>query len=169
MRIETERLWIEEATAAEIPAIMEIEHDAYNSLWTFTGTAEEHLAEIEDPDTCLLAIKTKKDGKIIGYFIVGLDRESEWMELRRLALAVKDEGYGREVILALTRQAFEGLHLNKVWLEAYDDNDRAMHLYQALGFHIDGVLRQHHKTARGILNQVQFSMLKDEYRALYGN
>ena len=39
-------------------------------------------------------------------------------------------------------------------------------MYDSLGFHIDGILRQHHKTERGILDQMQFSMLRDEYNKL---
>lgn len=44
-----------------------------------------------------------------------------------------------------------------------DDNPAGMHLYHSLGFHCDGILMQHHKEKRGILNEAQFSMLKGEY------
>lgn len=63
----------------------------------------------------------------------------------------------------MLKKAFEDMKLNKVWLEAYSDNTVGRHLYESIGFHIDGVLRQHHKEARGIMDQVQYSMLKDEY------
>ena len=78
----------------------------------------------------------------------------------------KNRGYGRETITALTKYAFEELKMNKVWFEAYPDNQVGRHLYESMKFHVDGVLRQHHKTPRGILDQIQYSMLKGEYEEL---
>ena len=98
--------------------------------------------------------------------IIDLDYESEWFEIKRLSMKEKNRGYGRETITALTKYAFEELKMNKVWFEAYPDNQVGRHLYESMKFHVDGVLRQHHKTPRGILDQIQYSMLKGEYEEL---
>lgn len=164
--ITTERLILEPYKPEEIPTLMEIEFDPENSKFTWTNTAEEHEKELSDPNVWTLAVKRKEDGYIVGNAIIDLDYESEWMELKRIAFRVKNQGYGREMITALVKHAFEEMKLNKVWLEAYTDNVVGNHLYESLGFHVDGVLREHHKTERGILSQVQYSMLKGEYAEL---
>ncbi len=65
---------------------------------------------------------------------------------------------------ALIKYAFEEMKMNKVWLEAYTDNEVGRNLYDSLGFHIDGILRQHHKTERVFSIRCSFSMLRDEYK-----
>lgn len=162
----TDRLIIERYRPEEIPILMEIEHDPQNSRFTWTNTAKEHLEELDDPDVLTLAVKRREDGYIVGNVIIDLDRDSEWFEIKRIAFRIKGMGYGKETMIALIVYAFEGLNVNKVWLEAYTDNKVGRHLYDSLGFHIDGVLRQHHRTERGILDQMQFSMLKGEYEKL---
>lgn len=163
----TKRLRCERAVKEDLAGILAIEHDPYNSLYTFTGDMEEHCREIEDPDIFFLAIREKEGGALIGYLIVDIDRESQRLEFRRMALSRRCEGYGREVLDGALRMAFEQWGANKVWLEAYPDNAVGCHLYESMGFHKDGVLRQHHKAERGFLDQVQYSMLKDEYRDEY--
>lgn len=166
--IKTKSLIIEKMTKEEIPALMEIEHDPANSIFIWTNTKEEHEAELSDPNVLTLAVKGREDGLIVGYVIVDLDFESEWFEVKRIAFRPdqKGKGYGRETLAALIRYAFEEMKLNKVWLEAYADNQIGRGLYESMGFHIDGILRQHHREKRGIMDQVQYSILKGEYTAL---
>lgn len=167
--ITTERLVLEPYKPEELPILMEIEFAPENCMYTWTNTAEEHEKELSDPNVWTLAVKRKADGYIVGNAIIDLDYESEWMELKRIAFREKNQGYGREMITALVKHAFEEMKLNKVWLEAYTDNVVGNHLYESLGFHVDGILREHHKTERGILSQVQYSMLKGEYAELKSN
>ena len=162
----TERLVLEPFTKDDIDLLMEIEHDPSNSIDIWTNTREEHIEELDNPDVWTLAVKRKEDGYIVGYLIANLDLESEWMELKRIAFREKNQGYGREMINAMLKKAFEDMKLNKVWLEAYSDNNVGRHLYESIGFKIDGILRQHHKEDRGIMDQVQYSMLKGEYESL---
>ena len=162
----TKNLVIEKFTHEEIPELMKIEHAPENCKFTWTNTKEEHEAELHDPNVLTLAVKRREDGYIVGDVIVDLDFESEWFEIKRIAFREKGKGYGRETMNALITYAFEELKMNKVWLEAYTDNKVGRSLYDSLGFHIDGILRQHHRTERGILDQMQFSMLKDEYKKL---
>ena len=161
--IKTKRLIIAPAGIDDITEILIIEHDPYNSQFTWTGTYEDHKNEILDQNSELLTVTRIEDDEIIGYVIIDIDKESEWLEIRRTALSDKGKGYGREMFEAILKYAFTIGDFNKVWLECYDDNPVGMHLYPSLGFHCDGVLRQHHKEKRGLLNEVQFSMLKGEY------
>ncbi|HWQ79915.1 MAG TPA: GNAT family protein [Anaerovoracaceae bacterium] len=161
--IETNRLFILEAVESEIPAIIELESHKDNRDFLWIGTYEEHKAEIEDKNHHLLVFKRKEDRVIIGYALIRLNFKSEVLELRRIAISEKGKGYGKEAMLALLKYAFEERNINRFWLDVYPDNTIGIQLYEGLGMHRDGVLRQNYKAERGYLDQIIYSMLKSEY------
>lgn len=167
--IDTERLLIIEAVESEIDAIMEIESHKDNRNFIWIGTFEEHKAEIDDKNHLLLVFKRKEDLAIIGYALIRLDYKSEIFELRRIAISQKGKGYGKETMLAILKYAFEERNTNRFWLDVYPDNTIGIQLYESLGMHRDGVLRQNYKAERGYLDQIIYSMLRSEYIALSGN
>ncbi len=166
--IETERLFIEEAGSEHIETIIELESHPENRDYLWIGTYEEHEAEIADPNHLLLIFREKssggeRKGSIIGYALVRLDFKSHIFELRRIAISKKGCGYGRESMNALIRYAFEETETNRFWLDVYPDNVIGIALYESLGMHRDGVLRQNYKADRGYLDQIIYSVLRSEY------
>ena len=161
--IETERLLIQEVIPDEIEDIIALEDDPENRDFLWVGTYEEHLDEIADPAHLLLIFREKSDYRIVGYALVRLNTKSEVFELRRIAINEKGCGYGRESMEALFRLAFESMNINRFWLDVYPDNPDGIHLYEKLGMHRDGILRQNYKAERGYLDQIIYSMLKTEY------
>ncbi|RME88009.1 MAG: N-acetyltransferase [Anaerolineae bacterium] len=53
-----------------------------------------------------------------------------------------DRGYGSEVLRLWLRYAFETLNLNRVYLHVHANNRRAVHVYEKVGFVLEGRLRQ---------------------------
>lgn len=161
--IETRRMEISEAKECDINKIIEIESrpDTRDFLWI--GTYEEHLQEISDSNHRLLVFRYKNKSEIMGYALIRLNFQSEIFELRRIAIVEKAKGYGKESMEALFKYAFEGLKMNRLWLDVYPDNIIGIKLYESLGMHKDGVLRQNYKAERGYLDQIIYSMLKAEY------
>lgn len=53
-----------------------------------------------------------------------------------------DKGYGTEVMRLLLRHGFETLNLNRVFLRVRETNLRGIHVYEKVGFHHEGRLRQ---------------------------
>ena len=92
-----------------------------------------------------------------------MDFKSHIFELRRIAVSRKGMGYGKEVMTALFKYAFEELEINRFWLDVYPDNIIGIELYECLGMHRDGVLRQNYKSERGYLDQIIYSLLREEY------
>lgn len=164
--IETKRMWLREATADDIDQIIALEEHKDNRDFLWIGTRQEHQDEIDDPNHILLIFEKKQDRSTVGYALIRLNPRSEIFELRRIAISEKNRGYGREAMETLFKFAFEGLNINRFWLDAYPDNTVGIHLYESLGMHRDGVLRQNYKSERGYLDQIIFSMLKDEYFAI---
>ena len=161
--IETKRLHIVEARECDIDTVIELESHPDNRNFLWIGTREEHRAEINDPNHLLLVFKEKESALIIGYSLIRLDFKSHIFELRRIAISKKGMGYGKEAMLALFKYAFEEADVNRFWLDVYPDNVIGIQLYEKLGMHKDGTLRQSYKSERGYLDQIIYSMLKSEY------
>ena len=164
-KIVTNRLVIANAAASDIDWIIELENHPDNRDFVWAGTVEEHLFEIEDDAHLLLIFRLESDGTPVGYSLSRIDFKSEIFELRRIVISDKGKGYGRESIEAHLTYAFERLSCNRFWLDVYPDNHIGIKLYESLGLHRDGVLRQNYKADRGYLDQIVYSMLKSEYRS----
>jgi len=163
--IETHRLNIVEATTEDVDTIIEIESHKDNRDFIWIGTQEQHLDEIKDPNHLLLLVRAKGDDRVVGYALARIDWKSEVFELRRIAITEKGMGFGKEVMEAILNFAFTKLGTNRFWLDVYPDNLIGIRLYESLGMHVDGVLRQNYKSSRGYLDQIIYSMLKSEYFA----
>ncbi|MCJ7688334.1 MAG: GNAT family N-acetyltransferase [Clostridiaceae bacterium] len=161
--IETKRLYILDATEEDIETIIKLESHEDNRKFVWIGTFEEHKAEINDEKHLLYVFKRKEDNLIVGFALIRLDSKSEIFELRRIAISEKGIGYGKEALSALFKYAFEDLKSNRFWLDVYPDNAIGIKLYEGMGMHCDGVLRQNYKSERGYLDQKIYSMLKSEY------
>ncbi len=165
--INTERLYIVEAVESEIDTIIGMETHKDNRDFIWIGTYEEHKAEIEDENHLLLVFKRREDMAIIGYALIHLNHKSEIFELRRIVVSDKGKGYGKEAMLAIIKYAFEETNTNRFWLDVYPDNTIGIQLYESLGLHRDGVLRQNYKAERGYLDQIIYSMLRSEYNTKF--
>lgn len=161
--LETKRMTIRDAAESEIPWIIDLESHPDNRDYLWIGTSEEHKAEISDPCHLLLIFDDIKNGSHVGYALVRLDYKSEVFELRRIAIDDKGRGLGREAMEALLSYAFKELDINRFWLDVYPDNVIGIRLYESMGMHRDGILRQNYKAERGYLDQIIYSMLKHEY------
>jgi len=161
--IETKHLYIIDATDSDIETIIKLESHKDNRDYLWIGTYEEHKAEIEDKNHSLFVFRQKEDNLIVGFALVRFDFKSEIFELRRIAISHKGIGYGKEAMTALLKYAFEETNTNRFWLDVYPDNAIGIKLYERLGMHRDGVLRQNYKSDRGYLDQIIYSMLKSEY------
>ena len=164
MLFETKRLIFEEAEEEDIATIIDLESHPNNKDFLWIGTYEEHLEEMSDDDQILGVIKEKLNLDIIGYCLIRFDRKSDVFELRRIAISSKGKGYGKESMEGLFDFAFNKCHSNRFWLDVYPDNIIGIKLYEGLGMHRDGVMRQSDKTDRGYLDQIIYSILKEEFK-----
>lgn len=162
--INTKRLTFYRASEKDINTIISIEEDKENRDYVWTGTYEEHLNEINDPGHLLLLINKKDTDKLVGYALIAFDFKSNIFELRRIVITKKGRGYGKEAMEAIISYAFERTDTNRFWLDVYPDNIIGIKLYEGLGLHKEGVLRQNYKSERGYLDQIIYSILRQEYK-----
>jgi RimJ/RimL family protein N-acetyltransferase len=87
------------------------------------------------------------------------------VELKRIVLQPKGQGYGRACLRLLAQMAFRDLGAHRFWLDVKSANTRALALYRSEGFVEEGRLRESVKSGSGYDSLIVLSMLKDEYEA----
>ena len=55
-----------------------------------------------------------------------------------IAIKYQNKHYGREILTRLIEYGYQELHLNRITLNVHENNERAMHLYEKLGFYKNG-------------------------------
>jgi RimJ/RimL family protein N-acetyltransferase len=73
------------------------------------------------------------------------------------------KGYGSEAVREVLRITFEKMNLNRVYLRVFENNPRAIRVYEKCGFQIEGSLRQDHYYGRRYYDTLIMAMLKEEY------
>jgi RimJ/RimL family protein N-acetyltransferase len=99
---------------------------------------------MEGGETIRLLVETKQK-KAIGFISLGeIDKENKKAELGML-IGEKDfwdRGYGTDALITLLEHLFTRLDFNRIGLEVFDYNLRAMKAYEKIGFKVEGIQRQ---------------------------
>ena len=77
-------------------------------------------------------------------------------------------GYGTDAVVTILRFAFHEMNLNRVWLHAFDFNERAQACYRKCGFQEEGRLREHYYTEGRYCDSVVMAVLSHEFEELHG-
>lgn len=72
-------------------------------------------------------------------------------------------GIGAEAVRLLCRYAFETMNLNRVYLNVYADNRRAVRCYEKVGFRAEGTLRQHAYEGGRYRDMIVMGLLRSEF------
>jgi diamine N-acetyltransferase len=128
-------------------------------------TRGEHLAALSNPDLAHFVVENVEAGRPVGYVIMaGLLDANRSVEFRRVVITEKGKGYGREVLRAVKKMAFEELKAHRLWLDVREHNERARRLYESEGFVAEGMLRECVSVGGGWESLVLMSVLEQEYR-----
>ncbi len=113
----------------------------------------------------VLAIETMS-GKLIGS--VGLTNIN-WVERKAemgIMIGEKDQwnkGYGSEAVREILRLAFEKMNLNRIYLRVFENNPRAIKVYERCGFRREGVLRHDHFRGQRYFDTIIMGILRSEH------
>jgi len=121
---------LRKATADDIFFIRALEMDPAN-VFVHCWDEETHRVNIANPQFHYL-IAEGIQGTALGYAIL-LENEPGILEWRRIIVARRDDGIGSEFMQAVIDN-FTNKGATKLWLDVYEDNARARHVYKAMGF-----------------------------------
>ena len=151
------------ALPSDIPGIIALERTPFAREFVGQWSEERHRTTLAGGDARYY-VSEAESGEFQAYAILrGLSEDSGAIELKRIVVAIPERGLGRRIVVELIRIAFEEFKAHRLFLDVYEDNARALHLYESLGFTYEGVLREAACRDGTWVNLHLMSMLKSEY------
>lgn len=152
------------ARFSDLPGIIRLERTPAARQFVGQWSKERHRVTMADPDARYL-VSEEAPERLQGYVILrGIGEDSKAIELKRIVVAAPGRGLGRQLLREVARMAFEELRAHRLFLDVYEDNARARHLYTSLGFVVEGTMRDAACRDGAWCNLLLMSMLEEEYR-----
>ncbi len=120
-----------------------------------------------DKDRIVFAIDGKEPVKHVGF--VELNSIDYLNRNAQFAIVIGDEsargkGIASDATRAILQYGFNTLNLHKMYLQVVAYNEQALHLYDKIGFKIEGVLRQQLFLDGEYHNMVCMGVLKEDFK-----
>lgn len=168
IEINGDKIRVVNTVPSDIDKIIEFENS--NKQYVHQYSKDKHLTLLNDSNCLHLSLKRLDNDKHIGHMIIfGLESDHKVLEFRRITINEKGLGFGREAIQLLKKLCFEKLKFHRLWFDVYDDNERAIRLYESEGFVKEALLRENIKTDNGYRSQRVYSMLENEYKPAHNS
>jgi RimJ/RimL family protein N-acetyltransferase len=153
------------ATPDDIPQIYALER--LPELRTFVGSwsMDHHFNMIADPGAAYIVAEDAQKPLAAFAILRGLQSEHRAIELKRLVVGVPNQGLGRKVLSAIADRAFGEYSAHRLFLDVFETNDRARHVYETFGFRKEGVMRDAIYRDGIYHSLVLMSLLDNEYGA----
>jgi len=153
------------AASSDIPSIVALERIPIAREFVGQWNEDRHRATLASGDAHYYVSETDQ-GEVQAYAILrGINEDSGSIELKRIVVAVPERGLGRKILKELMRIAFQDLRAHRLFLDVFDDNARARHLYESLGFKYEGIMRDAAHRDGKWHNLHLMSVLESEYVA----
>jgi|SRR6056297_193403 len=159
----SKKINIRETQEKNLEFVIKLEGDVENKDNVFQYTKDQHKDIIEGNDTLHLII-TNENNKKIGYAITaGLNSKNKSIELKRIVISDKNNGYGSEFLRLFKEYVFEELHFHKLWLDFFLSNKKVEAFYTRNGFIKEGVIRDRYFYKDKYITIVVMSILEEDY------
>ena len=124
----------------------------------------EHHEALARPAVAYLVLESPT-GSPAGFAILeGLDDRHEGVKLKRIAVSEPGLGHGLAFVQAIIEWVFTQTGAARLWLDVFDYNARARHVYRRAGLSEDGLLRQAYVLPSGErVDRVLMSILRGEW------
>jgi RimJ/RimL family protein N-acetyltransferase len=131
---------------------------------------QRYIAGFDQLNHCLIGIYDKRSGDQIGFYIIDIDPGHR---LAAFNVVVGDRAFWGEKVVNETRAALLDFFFTKRGVEKaigrpLARNFPAIFNYRAQGWRLEGILKRHRAAHdnSGRLDQFEFAMLRDEWRAI---
>ena len=151
---------------SDLEFVATVEDDPANRPFITPWERVQHEGAVRFPDFRHFIVEAGDGYPSAGFVILqGCRNPNASVELKRIVLQPKGQGYGRACVRLLVQMAFRDLGAHRFWLDVRSANARALALYRSEGFVEEGRLRESVKSGSGYDSLIVLSMLKDEYEA----
>lgn len=163
MRYTFKDITIRETTAEDLEFIIPAEQAEENAPYVAQWSREQHLKAFEEAD--ILHVVIEAEGHGIGYAILaGRKDANKCIELKRVVIIEKGKGLGRRTLELFKKLAFEELGAHRLWLDVREYNQKAIHLYETLGFVREGLIRECIWMGDKFVSHYIMAILEQEYK-----
>lgn len=135
-------LLVRDTKREELDRIFEIEQSARSFIIPYS--LERHQAEFAKPGVVYKSIWS--GGQVIGFMILVLDADGRSVEFRRIVIASPGLGCGKHVVRQVDEICRRELGRTRVWLDVFEDNQRARHVYEQCGYRQFGASKHEGRT-----------------------
>jgi diamine N-acetyltransferase len=157
------------ATLIDIPQIIEIERLPSSRQFVGQWSEERHRATLSSPDARYFVVdgeNGESESRALDAFAIlrGFAETSNSIELKRIAVRTPGRGLGRKILDELIRMVFEEFKAHRFFLDVYETNARARHLYECFGFVCEGMMREAARVDGQYHSLRLMSLLDREYK-----
>jgi len=133
------------ATGSDLDLVMTLERAPGFREFMLPWPQEKHQHAMADPTYRYLLIESNyeaaKDARgFVILQVLGEDRPA--VEIIRIAANPPGRGIGEQALELIKSMAFEELGARKLWLDVFDYNERARHVYRKAGFVDEALFRE---------------------------
>jgi len=115
----------------ELPAILDMEQGQARDF-VIPYTLRRHREEFAKPDVVYKAVCQGK--RLVGFVILALDPDGRSVEFRRIVVSETGCGIGRRAVGLVRELCKRELGRRRVWLDVFESNERARHVYEKCGY-----------------------------------
>ncbi len=152
---------------SDLDFVGSVEDDPANRPFITPWERVQHEGAVRFPDFRHFIVEAGAGYPSAGFVILqGCRNPHHSVELKRLVLNPKGQGYGRICVRLLADMAFRDLGAHRFWLDVKSENARALALYRSEGFVEEGRLRESVRSGQGYDSLVVMAMLESEHRVL---
>ena len=108
---------------------------------------EAHHQEFENDNIIFLSILCGAN-HLAGYIILVKEDYINNIQFKRMLIGESYLGVGQSAIMAMENYCITELKTNRVWLDVFKDNGKAIHIYEKLGYK---VFKQGEEGSRAVL------------------
>ena len=149
---------------SDLEFVLSLEQDPENLPFITPWERTQHEAAIRFPDFRHFIVEGGAGLEAVGFAIlIGCKSRNLSLELKRMVVRSKGEGYGRAALRVAKKIAFDDLGAHRFWLDVKQPNTRAKALYDSEGFVVEGILRDAVRVPGGFESLVVMSMLRPEF------
>jgi diamine N-acetyltransferase len=166
MSKDSSRLLSRSTTPADLEFVLTTERSDDSADFVVQWSGRQHLAALDDANVAHWILEAEgANRRAVGFVILaGVDPPGGSVEFKRIVVAEKGCGFGREAVRLVKREVFGRYRAHRLWLDVFEHNQRARALYASEGFTVEGMLREHVKWQDHWRSLVLMSMLSREYK-----
>lgn len=166
---EPARVRLRPTMSSDLEFVLSLEQDRANLPFITPWERTQHEAAIRFPDFRHFIIEGGPGLDAVGFLIlIGCRSQHQSLELKRMVVQGKGQGFGRAALRVAKKVAFDDLGAHRFWLDVKSLNTRAKLFYDSEGFVVEGRLRDAVRVSGGWDTLIVMSMLEQEFAARRG-